>query len=95
LTELRESCKLSSVAGITRLALLYRRIRPMPKTQVPLIDVRNLKAHRDGNKLVLEIDMDEAGTVSASGKSTVIASTGGNHKIEGGFTLSVNLYKRN
>jgi len=67
----------------------------MPKTSVPLIDVSNLKAERDGNKLILTMDMDDPGKVSASGKSQVIASTGGNHKIEGGFTLSVNLYRRN
>jgi hypothetical protein len=35
----------------------------------------------EGNKLTLTIDLSEPGTVSASGKTTVIASTRGNTQI--------------
>ena len=57
--------------------------------------MRNIEYKRTGDKLVLTIDISkaslDAATLSASGKSKVVASTNGNTSIEG-VTVGVNCY---
>ena len=43
--------------------------------------MRNVKLSKTSNTLVIEISLADKGEVSESGKSTVIASTGGNTPI--------------
>jgi hypothetical protein len=47
----------------------------------------------DGNKLTLTIDLSQPGSVSASGKTTVIASTRGNTQVAPGVYCGLNIYK--
>jgi len=57
----------------------------------------NVNVLVEGGKLLIEIDLNKEGTISASGKSKVIASTRGNASIvtnQGLFQLGVNLYKK-
>jgi hypothetical protein len=54
---------------------------------------RNVKAKRVGNILTLTIDLDADFGPSSSGKSTIVASTGGNKALAGGFNIGVNVYK--
>lgn len=53
----------------------------------------NLKMEVKGNKLMIEIDLSKNEGTSASGKSTVIASTHGNAMIAGGYKVGVNVYQ--
>lgn len=50
------------------------------------------QAKVEGDKLLIEVDLTGEGTVSASGKSIVIASTRGNVKI-GDVTVGLNVYR--
>lgn len=55
---------------------------------------RNVKVKRVGNVLTLTIDLDKNFGPSASGKSIIVASTGGNKPIgDTGIFLGVNAYK--
>ena len=45
------------------------------------------------NKLVIEIDLNAKGTMSASGKNLVIATTRGNMKI-GPVMVGLNVYRK-
>lgn len=57
---------------------------------------QNLTAEIEGDELILRIDLSIPGTVSASGKSSVIATTRGNIAIAtpagGQLKLGLNLY---
>jgi Fe-S cluster assembly ATPase SufC len=57
---------------------------------------RNVAVKVEGNKILVEMDLSAKGEVSASGKSTVIASSKGNQTIavvDGKvFKLGVNLF---
>jgi len=56
----------------------------------------NVKGEIKDGKLTLTIDLSAAGTVSRSGKSSVIASTRGNKRIGEGeqeVTIGVNVYR--
>lgn len=57
--------------------------------------MRNIEYKRVGDKLTLTIDISkasvEAATLSASGKSKVVASTNGNTNMEG-VTVGLNCY---
>lgn len=57
--------------------------------------MQNVKMEVKGNKLVVEIDLTAQGVKSASGKSTVIASTKGNVSVPGadGLKIGVNCYR--
>ncbi len=57
--------------------------------------MRNIKMSRDGNILIIEMDLSEHGRVSGSGKSMSLASTEGNVEIEPGSRerIGVNLYR--
>ena len=56
----------------------------------------NIQAEVKDGKLTLTIDLSKPGTVSRSGKSSVIASTRGNKRIGEGeqeVTVGVNVYR--
>lgn len=56
--------------------------------------IQNVKYTVSGTKLTIEVDLSQKGEKSASGKSTVVASTHGNTKIEGtDMVLGLNLYR--
>ena len=50
-----------------------------------------------GDKLLIEVDLAEEGAMSASGKSTVIASTHGNIPVpdHSDMRIGLNLYRKN
>ncbi len=58
----------------------------------------NINAHLQGHILTLEVDLNEAGTISRSGKSTVIATTRGNASIKDGHgeavSVGINIYRK-
>ena len=43
--------------------------------------MQNITTKQDGNKLIITIDLSAPGQISATGKSTVIASTHGNQAV--------------
>lgn len=57
--------------------------------------MRNITMKRDGNKLMIEVDMTANLGPSASGKTILIASTEGNVSVEGpeGAKIGLNAYK--
>lgn len=58
----------------------------------------NIKLSQDGNKLTLEIDLSEDHGPSASGKTRIISSTHGAHKLDtknGEVSINLNVYKKN
>ena len=54
---------------------------------------QNVEVARDGKYLLIRVNMDEKGTLSASGKSMVVGSTRGNVSHEG-VSIGLNVYKR-
>lgn len=57
--------------------------------------MQNIDATVKGDVLTIKIDLKAATTLSASGKSAVIATTRGNTHIEGtDVTLGLNLYRK-
>lgn len=59
--------------------------------------MNNIDVKVDKNKLTLVIDLTKSGKASGSGKSILIASTGGNAKVEGfeGVQFGLNVYRKN
>ena len=57
--------------------------------------MKNIQMHVEGSKLVIEIDLTKDLGPSASGKTTLVASTEGNVTIDGreGFRLGLNVFK--
>lgn len=57
----------------------------------------NLKATIEGSDLVIRINLKQTLGPSASGKTTLVASTRGNQEVPGtdGLLIGVNAYKRN
>ena len=57
--------------------------------------MRNVTMTRNGNKLLIEVDMSKDLGASKSGKTTLIASTEGNATVEGpeGAKIGLNVYK--
>ena len=56
--------------------------------------MQNVKIETQGTKLVITMDMTATGAKSASGKSTVVASTKGNVTVPGtDLKLGLNLYR--
>ena len=53
----------------------------------------NIKVNIDGDMLTITIRLPKTGTISASGKSEVLASTRGNIDVGGGLKLGLNLYR--
>ena len=56
----------------------------------------NVKTSVKGTKLTIEVDLSETHGDSASGKTTVIASTKGNVQIDGtnGAIMGLNIYRK-
>jgi hypothetical protein len=57
--------------------------------------MENIKATVKGNKLTLEIDITTELGMSSSGKSMLVATTGGNVGVPGaeGVMMGINIYK--
>ena len=53
----------------------------------------NIKTAVSGNILTITVDLSTGGHMSASGKSTVIASTEGNQTVKDDIKMGVNIYK--
>ena len=55
----------------------------------------NVKTKKEGQKLIIEVDLSVKGTPSKSGKSVVLASTEGNIKIDpdSNTYLGLNVYQ--
>ena len=59
--------------------------------------MKNVKIKTEGRKLFIEIDLDKDFGLSKSGKTTIIASTGGNRPVDGETVptfIGVNVYKK-
>lgn len=60
--------------------------------------MKGIKQEVKGNKLILEIDLDQNFGDSSTGKSIVVATSGGHQKLEErpgiSYSLNVNLSKR-
>ena len=58
--------------------------------------MKNVTMTRDGNKLIITVDLSAPTTESSSGKSLVIASTEGNQSCLGDpeIKVGVNVYKK-
>ena len=59
--------------------------------------MKNVKIKTEGRKLFIEIDLDKDFGLSKSGKTTIIASTGGNKLLGGEESptfIGVNVYKK-
>ncbi len=61
-----------------------------------MAELKNVVQRVEGNKLVLEIDLTQNHGLSSTGKTTVVASSGGFAKIEGadGISFSLNVNKK-
>lgn len=55
--------------------------------------MKNVKVQKDGDTLTLIIDLGQDNGPSKSGKTTIVATTGGNVDLGEGFRLGVNCYK--
>lgn len=55
----------------------------------------NIHAKKDGDKLVITIDLSQDHGPSKSGKTTIIATTSGNQKVEGSDAIiGINCYRK-
>jgi len=55
--------------------------------------MQNIELETIGNTLTIKIDLSKRGKKSGSGKSTMIASTEGNCKVQGDIRLGINCYE--
>lgn len=56
--------------------------------------MENVKVEKKGNFLVLTVDLSTKVGDSKSGKSVVIATTGGNVDVGDGIMVGLNVYKK-
>lgn len=58
--------------------------------------MKNVTMKVDGNKLTIEVDLTERHGKSSSGKTTIIATTGGNVSIPGhdDIKIGLNIYTK-
>ena len=56
--------------------------------------MENVKVEKKGNSLVLTVDLSTKVGDSKSGKSVVIATTGGNVDVGDGIMVGLNVYKK-
>ena len=54
--------------------------------------MKNLNIRKEGNKMIIELDLTKEFGKSKSGKTTIVATTGGNVLVEG-VTVGLNVYK--
>jgi hypothetical protein len=57
--------------------------------------MQNMTMKREGNKLVIEIDLTKVGEASKSGKTLIVASSRGNQPVPDsqGYVIGLNLFK--
>ena len=53
--------------------------------------MQNIKMSQKGNILTVEIDISQRGNVSSSGKSILVASTGGNVSVPGAEPVKIGI----
>lgn len=58
--------------------------------------MRNVKMQVDGDTLTIRVDLSQTQGPSKSGKTIIIASTGGNKPVEGypGVMVGLNVYRK-
>ena len=56
--------------------------------------MKNITIETKGNTLALTIDLSKSQGPSKSGKSIVIATTGGNKEISPGIYMGLNVYRK-
>lgn len=58
--------------------------------------MQNIEVKVEKNKLILTVDLTKRGGPSSSGKTTIVASTAGNAKIEGheGLQFGLNVFAK-
>lgn len=56
--------------------------------------MQNVETKMDGKKLIITIDTTQRLGASRSGKSDMVATTGGNAKLPGGLELGLNLFTK-
>lgn len=56
--------------------------------------MRNVEIKKEKKKMTLEIDLTKEFGKSKSGKTTIIASTDGNHLVDGIY-IGLNIYRKN
>ncbi len=56
--------------------------------------MKNIEIEREGSKLTLTIDLAKTQGPSKSGKSIVIATTGGNKEVAPKIYMGVNIYQK-
>jgi len=56
--------------------------------------MENVEVEKKGSSLVLTVDLSKKVGDSKSGKSVVIATTGGNVDVGGGIMVGLNVYKK-
>ena len=54
--------------------------------------MQNVKVEKNGNTLVVTVNLDGNRSISKSGKSEIIATTSGNVQVEPGIYLGLNCY---
>ena len=57
-------------------------------------ELKNVTLDVDGNTLTITVDLSKELGPSASGKSTLIASTGGAVTVEGGARVNLSVYRK-
>ena len=55
--------------------------------------MQNIEIETIGNTLTIKIDLSKRGKKSASGKSTMIATTEGNKVVQGDIRIGINCYE--
>ena len=55
--------------------------------------MKNVEIKKEGNKLIIIVDLSKTFGPSKSGKTTIVASTEGNQMVEG-VTIGLNVYKK-
>ena len=56
--------------------------------------MENIKVTQEGNIMTLAIDLSKSQGPSKSGKSIIIATTGGNKEIAPGTLMGLNIYRK-
>ena len=57
-------------------------------------ELKNVAVNVEGNTLTITVDLSKELGPSASGKSTLIASTGGAVTVEGGARVNLSVYRK-
>lgn len=66
----------------------------MAKEEVKKVEGEGFTLVNDGTKLVITVDLTNNAGVSGSGKSIMIATSGGNVDVGDGVKMGLNIYKK-